>query len=87
MTQTAAITCGEIVEIVTHYLEGALDSRDRHRFEQHLVQCEGCVNYVDQMRMTIALTGRLSEEDVAPEVQAALVEAFHGWRRGRDSPG
>ncbi len=82
MKQSEDLTCAEIVELVTDYLEGALDPRDRERFEEHLVYCEGCVNYLDQMRRTIELTGMLREEDLVPETQAALLQAFRGWRHG-----
>jgi predicted anti-sigma-YlaC factor YlaD len=76
------MACNELVELVTHYLEGALDERDRQRFEEHLVVCGGCVNYLDQMRKTIELTGKLGEQDIAPEAMCALLEAFRGWHRG-----
>ncbi len=57
MTSPEGITCREIVEIVTDYLEGALTPEQREAFELHLSYCEGCVNYLDQMRTTIRLTG------------------------------
>jgi anti-sigma factor RsiW len=76
------LTCRELVELVTDYLEDALDPVDRDRFEQHLVLCDGCARYLEQMRTTIALTGSLTEESLAPEVQERLLSAFRGWRRG-----
>jgi len=85
MANAQDLTCAELVELVTDYVEGALAPRERARFEEHLTVCEGCVNYLDQMRTTIALTGRLRLDDLSPEVQAELVDAFRGWRA--DSPG
>lgn len=79
------LTCAELVELVTEYLEGALPPGERARFEAHLGECDGCVNYLDQMRKTVALAGRLRVEDLSPEVQAELVSAFRGWRA--NSPG
>ena len=58
------ITCKELVELVTDYLEGALDADMRARFEQHLAACAGCREYLDQMRMTIRATGQLSEDSL-----------------------
>ena len=58
------LTCKEVVEIVTDYLEGALSPEDRARFDQHLAVCDGCTNYLEQMRETIRLTGMLSEDQV-----------------------
>jgi anti-sigma factor RsiW len=76
------LTCRELVELVTEYLEGTLASTDRARFESHLDTCSGCRRYVEQMRLTIRATGALSEEKISPEARDALLEAFRGWRRG-----
>ena len=79
------LTCAELVELVSDYIEGALALDDRVRFEGHLTICSGCANYLDQMRTTIALSGRLRVDDLSPEVRADLVDAFRGWRA--NSPG
>jgi predicted anti-sigma-YlaC factor YlaD len=85
MANAEDLTCAELVELVTDYIEGGLTPEEQARFDEHLTVCEGCVNYLDQMRTTIALTGRLRIDDLGPEVQAELVDAFRGWRA--DSPG
>lgn len=76
------LTCADLVELVTEYIEGALDERDRERFEEHIVFCRGCSNYFEQMRCTVQLTGRLVVEDVSPEAEDALLAAFRGWKEG-----
>jgi predicted anti-sigma-YlaC factor YlaD len=81
MAPAEDLTCAELVELVTEYLDDALTSEERVRFEEHLTVCDGCVNYLDQMRTTIELTGRLRVDDLSPEVTAELVEAFRGWHR------
>ena len=73
------LVCQEIVELVTAYLDDALDPEDRERFEEHLVFCDGCDNYLDQMRSTVRLTGRV-EHELPAELEAQLLEAFRGWR-------
>ena len=75
------ITCQEVVELVTDYLEGALDPDEAALFEQHLNFCDGCDWYVDQMRTTIAAVGRIEEADVPPELRDRLLAAFRD--RGR----
>jgi hypothetical protein len=74
------LTCAELVELVTDYHEGALEARDRQRFEEHVVFCDGCASYLDGMRRTIEVTGRLTVDDVLPELERELVAAFRGWR-------
>jgi len=74
------ITCQEVVELVTDYLERALDAGETSLFEQHLNFCDGCVTYVDQLRMTIAVVGRVEVEDVPPETRERLLTAFRDWQ-------
>jgi predicted anti-sigma-YlaC factor YlaD len=79
-TESNELACNELVELVTDYLEERLPDLDVERLEAHLSICEGCRNYVDQMRETIDALGHLPEEPLAPEVREELLEAFHGWR-------
>ena len=74
------MTCSELVEIVSDYLEGALSSEDRERFDAHLSTCDGCTSYVEQMRETIRLTGMLTEEQVPIEHRERLRQAFRDWK-------
>jgi anti-sigma factor RsiW len=79
------LTCQELVELVTDYLEGALSPADRERFEQHVAECEGCALYLAQMRRTVTVVGALREEHVEPEARDALLGVFRRFRRA-DSP-
>jgi anti-sigma factor RsiW len=76
------LSCREVVEILGDYLDGAMTPEDRIRLEEHLADCDGCTAYLEQLRVTIRLSGRLSEEAVASEAMAPLLEAFRAWRRG-----
>jgi anti-sigma factor RsiW len=78
---TPDLTCQELVELVTAYLEGALPEAEHARFEEHLADCEGCAAYVEQMRRTIELLGELRTDDVEPEAEHALLATFRDWRR------
>jgi predicted anti-sigma-YlaC factor YlaD len=75
------LNCRELVELVTEYFEGALSSAERSRFEEHVMSCPPCRAYLEQMRQTIRLLGRIPEETVPPDAEEALVAAFRGWRR------
>jgi anti-sigma factor RsiW len=77
------LTCRELVELVTEYLEGALPAAERMRFEAHLAECEGCTTYLEHMQQTIRLLGCLSEDHVSPEAQEKLLGAFRYWKKGR----
>ena len=79
---TDELTCKEVVEIVTDYLEGALSLEDRARFDRHLTGCEGCTSYLEQMRETIRLSGRLTEEQVPVVQRERLRQAFRDWKTG-----
>ncbi len=73
------LTCQELAELVTDYLEGALSSADRVRFDEHIGECVNCAAYVEQFRATIAVTGRIAESDIPPAARVELLEAFRGW--------
>jgi predicted anti-sigma-YlaC factor YlaD len=75
------LTCAQVVELVTDYLEGGLTEADRARFEAHLSGCDGCTNYLDQIRVTIAVVGHVHEDDLSAEARAGLLAAFQGWAR------
>jgi Putative zinc-finger len=74
-------TCKEIVELATEYVEGALTRSQMTQFELHLNFCEGCVAFVDQIRATATMAGRLSEEEIPEETKVKLLDAFRHWSR------
>jgi predicted anti-sigma-YlaC factor YlaD len=79
----AALTCREVVELVTDYLEGKLSRRDRRRFEAHIAVCEDCTAYLDQMRLAVEALGRVPETVVSPAAREELTRAFQDWRAER----
>ena len=81
-TAIEPLACQELVELVTSYLEGALSPEGRAQFEHHIGTCDGCGQYLQQMRQTIELTGRLTPADVSAEAEAVLLAAFRDWRVG-----
>jgi len=81
MIDVEALSCRELVELVTEYLEGALDDRDVRAFERHLPGCDGCTEYVEQLRATVRATGTLTPDDLTPEAETALLQAFRDWHR------
>ncbi len=74
------LTCKELVELVTDYLEGALAPGERRLFESHLADCPGCATYLEQVHEAIRLAGTLREADIPREAQEALLLAFRAWR-------
>ena len=78
------LSCQDLVELVTDYIEDALPAEERRRFEHHLTCCPGCVTYVDQIRETIRVTGQLPrEEPLAPALREGLLSQFRSWKRAR----
>jgi len=75
------MTCRELVELVTDYIEGRLPSEESMRFERHLSTCTGCSNFLEQMRQTIRLTGQLREENLTPQAREDLLRMFRDWRK------
>ncbi len=71
--------CNELVELVTAYLDGALDAETRASFDEHLLDCDGCGNYLEQFRVTIATVGAIESEDLDPDYRGRLIETFRDW--------
>ena len=88
MTNTAntyeELSCQELVELVTDFLEGALPSELHDRFERHIAHCAGCQAYLKQMRATIRATGTLTVESLTLDAESTLLDAFRGWRQSAD---
>lgn len=78
------LTCQELVELVTDYLEGALPEGDRLDFERHLVWCSWCRDYVDQVRTTIELTGEPGDSEPPSALREQLLDVFRDWKRTRE---
>ena len=81
MNDTEALSCQELVELITDYLEGVLDERDLRAFEGHLADCDGCTEYLNQMRTTIRIVGTLTPNDLSQAAETALLQAFRDWNR------
>jgi anti-sigma factor RsiW len=74
------MSCRELVELVTDYVEGRLDGKQLDRFEEHLTECPPCGDYIEQFRQTIDALGHLPPESLSPEAEEELLGAFRDWR-------
>ncbi|MFI7638834.1 anti-sigma factor family protein [Nonomuraea sp. NPDC049400] len=74
-------TCDELAEVITAYLEDALDRPARDGVRAHLACCEGCERYFEQFRATIGALGDPPPEELPADVRARLMSAFRERRR------
>ncbi len=81
MTVPRTLSCNEIVEMVTDYIEGDLDPPTVAALEEHLRVCPGCDRYVDQIRETVSTLGSITSESLSPQAQSGLLEAFRTFER------
>jgi anti-sigma factor RsiW len=77
---TGPMDCNELVELVTAYLDGALDPDTRARFDEHLLNCDGCENYLQQFRETVRTVGKISDDELDPAFRNRLLDAFKNFR-------
>jgi anti-sigma factor RsiW len=75
------VTCAQLVELVSDYVEGALDDETAALFASHVAGCPPCATYLDQMRTSIQRTGRLREDAISADARDALLVAFRAWSR------
>jgi anti-sigma factor RsiW len=73
------LSCAQVVQLVTDYVEGQLDSTDRLRFEEHVAICPPCRGFLSQMRVTRRVVGSIPVEPVTPSLEQALLDAFNDW--------
>ena len=85
MNAPSDLTCQELVELVTDYLEQTLAPAERARFEEHLAGCPGCQIYLGQMRQTLTLLGTLSEDSIEPAARDQLLRTFQHWKRDAEA--
>jgi anti-sigma factor RsiW len=83
MTQSLGLDCNQVVELVTDFVEGALDAPTAQRVRGHLAECPGCDVYVEQIRQTVSSLGRVPVDTLSPQAQAALMDAFRDFHRKR----
>ncbi len=81
MTIDDALTCKEVVELVTEYLENVLLPGLRKQFEEHVADCPGCTNYIEQVQLTVGMLQQLAQEPVFPETKQKLLEVFRYWKQ------
>jgi anti-sigma factor RsiW len=79
-TDVEQLSCQELVELVTDFLEGALPEEDQARFEEHLAACGNCQEYLDQIRTTVELVGRITPDTISAEAEQTLLAAFRDWK-------
>ena len=81
MTDPTGMSCQELVELITEYLEGSLPPDDRARFDLHLSFCPACKTYLIQMRQTVDTLGRLTEESIPQNTRQQLLHVFRNWKQ------
>ena len=86
MTNADVMTCQELVELITDYLEDALPVPDRSLFEANISDGAGCSEYLEQIRRTVEVSGALSEDTLEPRVRSRLMDSFRSWRQSEETP-
>jgi anti-sigma factor RsiW len=74
------MTCKQLVELVTDYLEGRLSDEQTRQIAEHLTACDGCTIYIEQMRVTLEALGRIPEETISTVAREELIATFREVR-------
>lgn len=73
------MACEDLVELVTAYLDDALDAPTRARFDQHIGECDGCDAFLQQFRVTIDTVSRTGADALDPALRGRLLDVFRNW--------
>jgi anti-sigma factor RsiW len=74
------LDCIELVELTTDYFEGALPPGEAARLEAHLSECDGCTEFVRQMRATQDALGQVDAGPLPADGRRRLLEVFRAWK-------
>ena len=76
-----SLTCQQVVELITDYLENVLLAETRKRLEDHVADCPGCETYIEQIRQTIGMLHQLAAEPAFPAMKHELLQRFRKWKQ------
>ena len=79
------LSCQQVVELVTDYLENSLLPGMHKRLEEHVAECPGCENYIEQMQLTIDMLHQIARESVFPATKQGLLQLFHDWKKSSEA--
>lgn len=77
------LSCKQITEIITDYLEGRMGFAERMRFQMHVGLCKHCRAYLRQMKTTVAAVGQLPDEPMPDDVRDAMRKRFAHWHASK----
>ena len=71
------LSCREINDLITDYLEGRMGLWDRMQFRLHIAMCGSCKLHVEKMRQMIGAMGQIPPK---MDVPVELMEQFRNWK-------
>jgi anti-sigma factor RsiW len=74
------LTCQQLTERITDYLEGRLSLSQRLSFQTHIWRCGDCRAYLRQMKMTVRTLGSMPAAPVPAAVRDELLLRFRHAR-------
>ena len=84
MAEHEHISCQEVVELVTDYLEDRLPPSERARFDAHLAACDGCAGYLEDIRTVSSVLGEAPAIPPDEHTREVLLRAFRDLRGSRE---
>jgi anti-sigma factor RsiW len=73
------LTCQQLVELITDYVEGALDEQRHADVVRHLSECDDCLRYVAQLQQTERVLASIQAPTLSSDDRAALIAAYRDW--------
>ena len=84
MSTKDELSCQQVMELITDYLENALLPEMRKLLEEHVAECPDCENYFEQMQLTIDMLHQVARESVFPATKQELLQLFRDWKKGSE---
>ncbi len=77
----SVLTCRDVTERVTDYVEDAMPYSERVSLWMHLAMCKHCRAYLQQYRDTIATLNKLPDAPPSAECRDELLRRFRDRKR------
>jgi anti-sigma factor RsiW len=85
-TPSTMLSCREVVELVSEYLDGNLGPEEHARVREHLDGCDGCEGFVEQVRATVRAVGQVQPDALDDQARERLLQAFREWKTSPGAP-
>ena len=82
MNDQIRTSCRAFYQVLSDYLDGALEEADAEHVRGHIDACPPCGVYLDQFRVVYEATGKVSADDLPDDFCEVMERVLGKWKCG-----